>query len=243
MRCGIDEAGLGPRVGSLFVVGVAVDGDLSEVKESKEVFRRSVRTYARAESTVLRALMDLGLYDPSVPVLWERLFGRSYHMYDGLTLPMFGGEPLDLPFEVKRIIAVEIPAHTLRTHRFLKDAHALVTIAERLPCNRVVSGLAGGVRHYERFLKGWRREEREGEIRYFREGREIRFVRGADRRFKEVALASLFAKYFREVHMMAVNRQVGLIGKIPRASGYPADPHTPVLIGRLLRRGLTWLVR
>lgn len=243
MRCGIDEAGLGPRVGSLFVVGVAVEGDISGVKESKEVFRRSVRTYARAESLVLSALRDLALYSPSVPDLWKRVFGRSHHMYDGMRLPMFGGKLLNLPFRIRYLVAFEIPAHALRSHRFLKDAHALVMAAERLPCGRVVSGLAGGVKHYERFLRGWRREERGGEIRYIRDGKEITFVRGADRKFREVALASLFAKYFREVHMMAVNRQVGLLGDIPKASGYPADPHTPVLVGRLLSRGLTWLVR
>ncbi len=243
MRCGIDEAGLGPKVGSLFVVGVAVQGDLTGVKESKEMFRRSVRTYARAESIVLGALRDLSIYTPSVPELWRRLFGRSYHMYDGMTLPMFGGKPADLPFRVRHLVAFEIPAHALREHRFLKDAHALVRAAEGLPCTRVVSGLAGGVKHYERFLKGWRREEGRGEIRYLRNGKEILFVKGADKRFREVALASLFAKYFREVHMMAVNLRVGLTGDIPKASGYPADPHTPILVGRLLREGLTWLVR
>jgi len=56
MKCGVDEAGLGPRVGSLFVVGVAVVGDLGDVRESKEVFRRSLSTYARAEGLVLSVL-------------------------------------------------------------------------------------------------------------------------------------------------------------------------------------------
>ncbi len=243
MKCGVDEAGLGPKVGSLFVVGVAVEGELGDVKESKEVFRRSFRTYARAEGIVLSVLRTLGLYSRSVADAWEKVFGRRNELYEGMEFPVFGGEEMGLPFRVKRLIAMEIPAHHLRRHRFLKDAKALVDISLKLNCGRVISGLAGGVKHYERFLAGWDRKVKEGAITYRREGREILFVKGADKRFKEVALASIFAKYFREVHMMAVNRLAGFSGDIPVASGYPADPDTHHLIKRLLNLGFANLIR
>jgi len=243
MRCGVDEAGLGPRVGSLFVVGVAVVGDLSDVRESKEVFRRSLSTYARAEGLVLSVLRSLGLYSRSVADTWERVFGRRDTLYDGMEFPVFGGKGMDPPFRVEKLLAIEVPAHHLRSHRFLKDAKALVDISLRLNCRRVVSGLAGGVKRYERFLPGWERRVKGDALVYRKGGREILFVKGADRRFKEVALASIFAKYFREVHMMAVNQIAGFSGEVPVASGYPADPDTGELVGRLLSMGLGRLVR
>jgi hypothetical protein len=54
MRSGIDEAGLGPKVGSLFVVGIDVEGDLSGIRESKEIFRRDIRGYGLGESIVFK---------------------------------------------------------------------------------------------------------------------------------------------------------------------------------------------
>ncbi len=243
MKCGVDEAGLGPKVGSLFVVGVAVEGDLGDVRESKELFRRSLSTYARAEGIVLSVLRTLGLYSRSVADAWEKVFGRRNELYEGMEFPVFGGEEMGLPFRVKRLIAMEIPAHHLRRHRFLKDAKALVDISLKLNCSKVISGLAGGVKHYERFLAGWSRSVEAERIVYRRGEREILFVKGADKRFKEVALASIFAKYFREVHMMAVNRLAGFSGDIPVASGYPADPNTRHLVERLVKLNFTKLLR
>jgi len=152
---------------------------------------------------------------------WERVFGRRDTLYDGMEFPVFGGKGMDPPFRVEKLLAIEVPAHHLRSHRFLKDAKVLVDISLRLNCRRVVSGL----------------------LVYRKGGREILFVKGADRRFKEVALASIFAKYFREVHMMAVNQIAGFSGEVPVASGYPADPDTGELVGRLLNMGLGRLVR
>ncbi len=243
MRCGIDEAGLGPKVGSLFVVGVAVSGELRDVRDSKEVFRRSLRTYSRAEGVVLSALRGLGFRGDTVMDMWRWVFGRTSDLYEGLTLPVFSATVGNLPFKVHRLVAVEIPANHLRSHRFLKDASALADVALRLGCKRVISGLAGGVKYYGRFLPGWERFPEDGGVSYRKGEQEIRFVKGADVKWKEVALASIFAKYFREVHMLAVNRAVGLEGDIPPASGYPADPQTPELVRRLIKRGLLHLIR
>ncbi|NPA80717.1 MAG: hypothetical protein GXO29_06690 [Thermotogae bacterium] len=243
MRCGIDEAGLGPLVGSLFVVGVKVEGDLSSVRESKEVFRRSLRTYAEGERVVLGLLKALGMYSPSVSETWRRIFGRSPAMLEGLRFPLFGGSPSPLPFRVLDVVAVEVEAFRLRSHRFVKDARAMVSIALGLNCPQVISGLAGGFKDYGRFLRGWDGERLEDGILYRRGKRRILFLRKADARFGEVALASLIAKYLREVHMLALNRLVGLEGDIPPASGYPSDPMTPVLIERLIAAGRTEFLR
>ncbi len=245
MMGGVDEAGLGPRVGSLFVGGVCVVGDLSLIRESKQVFRRSPKSYAWAEGLVMSVLERAGVWRENAYDLWCSLFGEGDWIYKGLNLPAFGGRPLKVGFEVLKVSVREVKAPHLRRNRFVKDARAIVEVSLDLlkVCDGVLAGLAGGFRRYEVFLKGWKKEEVEGGYIFTNGGKSVRFERAADAKYKEVALASLIAKYLREIHMLAVNRLVGLEGVIPYASGYPSDGKTRRLIWLLKGKGYTQLLR
>mgnify|MGYP000072193430 CR=1 FL=1 len=240
MRSGIDEAGLGPKVGSLFVVGIDVEGDLSGIRESKEIFRRDIRGYGLGESIVLSALRSLGIPHGSVGELFYKLFGWSESFLYEQKIPSFGGEYLNLTFKVKGIFAERITAEKLRKNRFLEDARVICSIAEKLNGKEVIAGMAGGFRDYGRFLKGW---ERLDGVTYRKGEKILRFAVSADKKFKEVALASIFAKYFRELEMKSLNRILGFDGIIPHFSGYPSDRKTEDLIKLLKSSGLEGFIR
>ncbi|MDT7903704.1 MAG: hypothetical protein RQ967_00610 [Candidatus Caldipriscus sp.] len=239
MRSGIDEAGLGPKVGSLFVVGVDVEGDLGGIRESKEIFRRNLRGYSVGEGIVISSLYGLGIPHRTAGELFYNLFGWAEGFLYELEIPTFGGKYLDLPFRVIRISARRIPAKNLRKNRFLEDAKAICEIAESLEGREIIAGIAGGFRDYGRFLKGW---ELDG--KFFRKGEKIlRFEVSADKNFGEVALASIFAKYFRELEMKALSTLLGFYETIPYFSGYPSDKKTESLIKTLKSLGFEEFIR
>ncbi len=237
---GIDEAGLGPKIGSLFVVGVDVIGDLSGLKESKEVFRRDIKGYSYAESLVLSSFARMGYRFDNSYDLFLKVFGKADEIFKNVEIPAFGGKILQLPFEVINLVPMRLEAFKLRKNRFVEDAKAICKIADGLKGNTVIAGLAGGFRDYGRFLKGW--EVLEKGI-YKKGAKILRFERGADKRYKEVALASLFAKYFRELEMLSLNRFLGFGDKIPKFSGYPSDKNTQNLISLLKSKGLEHFIR
>ncbi len=237
---GIDEAGLGPKIGSLFVVGVDVIGDLSGLKESKEIFRRNIKGYSYAESLVLSSLAQMGYEFTNLYGLFLKIFGKTDEIFKNVDIPAFGGEIIRLPFKVISLVPMRLEASKLRKNRFLEDAKAICKIADGLKGNTVVAGLAGGFRDYGRFLKGWEVLERG----VYKKGEKIlRFERDVDKRYKEVALASLFAKYFRELEMLSLNRFLGFENKIPKFSGYPSDKNTQTLISLLKSKGLEHYIR
>ncbi|NPB02976.1 MAG: hypothetical protein GXO39_00985 [Thermotogae bacterium] len=243
MRCGVDEAGLGPRIGSLFVVGVAVVGDLGVIRESKKMFKRSLSSYAKVEALLLGALDRSGVRPKTAYDLWLSSVGLAYPELKRIALPVFA-KSMEYPnFLLKKLIIFEARAKQLIKNRFILDANHLTKASLRLGCRRVISGMAGNRRNYDPFLPGWQKRKLPDGVAYERNGREILFLKDADDRFREVALASLFAKYFRELHMLAINWMVGFEGPIPVASGYPADPKTRSLAERLKTIGRHDLLR
>ncbi len=237
---GIDEAGLGPKVGSLFVVGVDVEGEIIGIKESKEVFRRSLSSYKLAEDMVLSVFDSLNLNFNDARSMFSYFFGSCEDFLDNVNIPAFGGEIIPLPFKVINLVPIRVPAKHLRKNRFKKDAEAICRIAHHLKGERIIAGLAGGYKDYSRFLKGW---EKVGELVYSRDGRVLMFVKGADKKFGQVALSSIFAKYLREIEMLSLNRLLGFNEPIPKFSGYPSDKNLSALIKTLIDMKLEDFIR
>ncbi len=71
----------------------------------------------------------------------------------------------------------------------------------------------------------------------------MRFEVSADKNFGEVALASIFAKYLRELEMKALSTLLGFYETIPYFSGYPSDKKTESLIKTLKSLGLEEFIR
>ncbi len=240
MRSGIDEAGLGPSVGSLFVVGVDVEGDLEALRESKEIFRRNPKGYRFGESLVISALNDIGIVHKNAGEIFHRLFGRAEDFLYNIEIPTFGGEHIQIPFKLNGIFARRVLARNLRKNRFLEDARAICEIAENLSGKEIIAGIAGGFRNYDKFLQGWEKLD----TRSYRKGEKVlRFEISADKKFKEVALASIFAKYLRELEMKALSTLLGFKGNIPYFSGYPSDKKTESLMKKLKEMGLWEFLR
>jgi ribonuclease HII len=121
----------------------------------------------------------------------------------------------------------------------LEDAKAICEIAESLEGREIIAGIAGGFRDYGRFLKGW---ELDGKF-FRKEGKILRFEVSADKNFGEVALASIFAKYLRELEMKSLSALLGFYETIPYFSGYPSDKKTESLIKTLKSLGLEEFIR
>jgi len=224
---GIDEAGLGPKVGSLFVVGVDVEGEIEGIKESKEIFRRSLSGYKLAESIVLSVFDSLNLNFKDARSMFSYFFGFCEDFLDNVNIPAFGGGIVPLPFKVINLVPIRVSAKSLRKNRFKKDAETICEIANRLKGEKIIAGLAGGYKDYSGFLREWERLE---ELTYSHNGRILMFIKGADKKFGQVALASIFAKYLREIEMLSLNRLLGFNDPIPKFSGYPSDKNLSAFV-------------
>ncbi len=237
---GIDEAGLGPKVGSLFVSGVDVEGEIWGLKESKEIFRRNLKGYREGESLIISVFESMGFNFSNAKDIFDRFFGYGEDFLECVKIPAFGGEIRKLEFLVHSVVLRRIEAEKLKKNRFEGDAKAICEIALQLKGKTVICGLAGGYKKYERFLPHWKRKEN---LTFIRNDRTIKFVKSADKKFKEVALASLFSKYLREIEILGINRVLGFNEKIPRFSGYPADKNLKGFISLLRKHKLDKFIR
>ncbi len=263
---GVDENGYGPRLGPLVVTGVVLryEGEDPEeelhlrqgwplgIRDSKQVFRRSVASYARGEALVL------GLLDPPPPTLealMQRLYGdaqvdvwRASPYHADLSLPYWASGIRNLRSALdRRGLAVERvwgrvlwPEGLRRSGNKLQaNLHTFLALVEESQPDWALLGRIGGMKHYAPHLpEGWQTLE-EGPDSTYRapDGKRLGFYLHADDRFLPVALASLVGKYVRELLMLAVNRNLGLEGPIPLASGYHHDPRTALLQEAARRRG------
>ena len=104
-----------------------------------------------------------------------------------------------------------------------------------LPWDTAILGKVGRESRYLRFLRkafGSARPLRESSRRSsyrLADGREVHFLQNADEQFLPVALASVIAKYFRELSMLAHSQAAGFPGPIPKGSGYRHDRGTQAL--------------
>ncbi len=262
---GVDENGYGPLAGPLVVTRVVMEyegeaplEDLRlawfptlPVRDSKEVFRRTLRSYARGEAVALWLLKQAGITPRTTRELWEVLvpeIAPTFHAGPwGLDLPLpvwakKAGNFPD-PGAFGRIVEIRsrvLLPETLRGRN--KHRLNLQTFLEHVNASGAtwaLLGKLGGMVHYAPHLPEGARivEESRDRSIYQVDRLVLAFVRNADSRLLPVAMASVVGKYVRELLMLSVNRLLGHTEAIPWASGYHHDPRTRRLVEEAARRG------
>ena len=246
---GIDEAGYGPSVGPLVVAAVAAEGSLGQVNDrltrlpipigdSKRIYRGDV---ARLERVVL------GLFD-SVPesavVLLESLCEEmpSPPLYwRNLTLPLSDAScaPLNLSVSVRACVVTaeefnkELGKPPNKAALLWRKVHRLVNWAQKIAKRplSVICDRLGSRKNYLNLLQqhftpvSQQKSDAESWTYCLPNGTDITFCTDADARFPIVGLASMVAKYLREVHMTMLNDWLKEKGLCERSvTGYADRP-------------------
>jgi len=246
---GIDEAGYGPSVGPLVVAAVAAEGSLGQVSDrlrrlpipigdSKRIYRGDIAPLERAV---------LGLFD-SVPesaaVLLESLCEemplRPFY-WRNLALPLseVHCEPLKLAFSVRVCVvtAAEFNRELEQTPnkaallwrrvcRLLNWARKTAQRPLSVICDRLGSRKNYAALLQQQFaLVSQHRSDAESWTYRLADRTDITFCTDADARFPLVGLASMVAKYVREVLMTMLNDWLREKGLCERAvTGYADRP-------------------
>lgn len=246
---GIDEAGYGPSVGPLVVAAVAAEGTPEQVADklsslsvpigdSKRLFRGDVAPLER---------VVLGLFD-SVPEsaavllesLCEQMPPRPFY-WRNLALPLsqVHYEPLKLAFSVRACVvtAAEFNRELQQTPnkaallwrrvcRLLNWARRTAKRPLSVICDRL-----GSRKDYARLLQqhfalvSQHRSDADSWSYRLPDRTDITFCTNADARFPLVGLASMVAKYLREVLMRMLNDWLKEKGLCERAvTGYADRP-------------------
>ncbi len=262
---GVDENGYGPLAGPLVVTRVVVEYEGEDpledlrlawfptlpVRDSKEVFRRTLRSYARGEAVALWLLKEAGITPRSTRELWEVLTPESAQdLLSGpwgldLPLPVWAERTGEFPDLRAAVRIVEIRSRLLlpealrgkNKHRM--NLRAFLEHVEASGAPWALLGKLGGMVHYAPHLpEGTQIVEESRDRSVYDTGRvTLAFVRNADSRLLPVAMASVVGKYVRELLMLSVNRLLGHDEAIPWASGYHHDPRTRMLVAEAQRRG------
>ncbi|MEO0140063.1 MAG: hypothetical protein ABIM88_00760 [candidate division WOR-3 bacterium] len=259
---GLDENGLGPRFGPLMVTGVLIEAEnesralLSNhsgpVDDSKRIFKRDPKSYAKGEAIALGILRNAGMNPVDTEDLRRELGLPEDLPLPRTRLPIWCSDG-ELPLMGIRVLGIATRAISPRelneANKFSRTVSSMIEIGQKLaPSDLCVLGKVGGRRFYSSFL--WARlgeetliiSEKHEESRYIAGSREWRFVQDADRLWLPVAMAGIIGKYIRELSMLELNARAGFESPIPYCSGYPGDPKTPELEIALRRLvGDPWL--
>jgi len=262
---GVDENGYGPLAGPLVITLVVLEYEGEDpledlrltwfptlpVRDSKEMFRRTLGSYARGEAVVHWLLKQAGIIPRSARELWEALAPESaQHLLSGpwgldIPLPVWAKRTGSFPDLRPAVRILEIRSRLLLPEDLRgKNKHQMNLQAfwEHVEASHAawaLLGKLGGMTHYAPHLPEGTRivEESRDRSIYAMNGVTLAFVRNADRLLLPVAMASVVGKYVRELLMLSVNRLLGHDEAIPWASGYPHDPRTRTLVEEAWKRG------
>ena len=236
---GIDEAGYGPLVGPLVCAAVEFDGAPEEFERTLERWTLEVADskalYSGPDTLWRLESVTLSMLDPvprRVGELLEALVGpceRPFYLDPDRPLPIHRRTRIERPpARIRTRVGLRTAAAFNAAHRRLPTkaeiawelvaAHIVRVASEDGPL-AVLVDRQGGRRFYAGHLlralgtmvnsvrenaeqSVYRLPRREGAV-------EIRFITRGDGRFRAVGLASVAAKYVREVFIDALNRWLG----------------------------------
>jgi|GEM_PF-2628907 len=246
---GIDEAGYGPSAGPLVVAAVAAEGGLEQVNDklmhlpipigdSKKIYRGDVAPLER---------VVLGLFD-SVPesvgvfleLLCDKMPSRPFY-WRNLTLPLSDAScaPLDLPVSVRACVVTaeefnkELGQPPNKAALLWRKVCRLVNWAQKTAQRplSVICDRLGSRKNYINLLRqhftlvSQQTSNADSWTYRLPDATSITFCTDADARFPLVGLASMVAKYLREVHMTMLNAWLRENGLCERSvTGYADRP-------------------
>ncbi len=262
---GVDENGYGPLLGPLIVTGVSlrVKGadplSASElkgyrfpipIKDSKELFKRSLASYRVGESVAITVLRICGKEFTSLQGIIDGLSLRKFCLgnygIEDVDLPAFGGHMNEhlvrylsnsSIFVEALVVNILMPdefneAVTALGNKALLDFRSFMEVQKALDARFFIMGKIGGTSHYGHFFEHLGIpfqliKESFGASTYkLQDGEIVNFILHADREYLPVTFAGIIGKYLRELIMYSLSRSLGLDTEIPYASGYYHDKRT-----------------
>ncbi|MGB9824698.1 MAG: hypothetical protein ACPLN0_01040 [Candidatus Hydrothermia bacterium] len=263
--CGIDENGYGPLLGPLVVTGVSMDVKGVDpltaceikgyrfpipVKDSKEIFRRSEKSYAVGESIALTLLKAVSIEVDSLQEFLRKVchYDNDLSAYgiEDLKIPAFGGKInyklLDY-LRVSGLILKEIHGEILMADKYnfyienlgnkaLLDLSCFVKVASRFNTELYLLGKIGGTTHYGRFFEDLGlsysviKESFSHSVYKIQNLGELHFIMNGDSLYVPITFAGIIGKYLRELVMQSLSVALGFKDPIPYASGYFHDERT-----------------
>ncbi len=271
--CGIDENGYGPLLGPLVVTGVSLDVKGVDpftaceikgyrfpilVKDSKEIFRRSEKSYAVGESIALTLLKAVSMEANSLHELLKRFSQDDYYDFgaygiEDLEIPAFGGKVynnfLDY-LSVSGLLVNKIHGKILMADKYnsyvidlgnksLLDLKCFINVASHFNVKFYLLGKIGGTTHYGRFFEslglsyGVIKESFSHSAYEIQNMGEFHFIMNGDSLYIPITFAGIIGKYLRELVMQSLSISLGFKNPIPYTSGYFHDERTYRIIDAL----------
>lgn len=237
---GADENGLGPKLGPLVVTGLVLeDGNLPSdtLVDSKKLFKRNLRSYAKLEELALGLISEALGWTPADARELAQALGLKVDLGDA-KLPRWAekAEESELGVQWLKVRAFSPGEINSSGNKFSLVYRTFLEFLAQACWDEAFLGKVGSRKRY--FLPGARviKETKDKSV-YELRGRTVGFYRDAER-FSAVAAASIVGKYIRELAMAKLNEELGFDGEAPWCSGYPGDPRTKVLLAKIKRLGL-----
>ena len=270
--CGIDENGYGPLLGPLVVMGVSMDVKGVDpltacelrgyrfpipVKDSKEIFRRSEKSYAVGESIALTLLEAVSIEVDSLQEFLKKVchsdIDLSAYGIEDLKIPVFGGKVNNKLLDYLRVsglILKEVRGEILMADKYnyhiedlgnkaLLDLSCFLKVASQFSTGFYLLGKIGGTTHYGRFFEslglsyGVIKESFSHSAYEIQNMGEFHFIMNGDSLYIPITFAGIIGKYLRELVMQSLSISLGFMDPIPYASGYFHDERTYRIVDAL----------